>query len=196
MIFIDIEATGTEPHIHSILSIGAIDGRFPSRQFYGECQRFEGSHVMDDALKVNGFTLEQINDSSKQTEAELITAFLTWSHECEDRTLAGQNVSFDRAYVAAACARAGVVCDVPYRVLDTHTMCYMHMIKRGEVTPFDEVHHRTNISLTTVLHYCGIPQEPTPHNALMGAKCHAEVGVRLLFGKGLLPDFSQYPLPW
>jgi DNA polymerase III epsilon subunit-like protein len=38
MIALDLEASGTEPHIHSIVSIGAIDLNDPTRQFYA----FEG----------------------------------------------------------------------------------------------------------------------------------------------------------
>jgi DNA polymerase III epsilon subunit-like protein len=124
MVILDIEATGTNAAVHSILSIGAIDFDRPERRFYGECRMWEGAHIMDGALEVNGFTEEQASDTSKMTEAELITQFMEWTEECGDRTLVGQNVSFDRAYVIHACERAHIMCDLPYRTLDTHTMCY------------------------------------------------------------------------
>ena len=61
----------------------------------------------------------------------------------------------------------------------------------------------TNISifentdnLDAALQYCGIPEEPRPHNALTGAKCNAEVISRLLHDKKLLPEFEQYGIPW
>jgi hypothetical protein len=47
-----------------------------------------------------------------------------------------------------------------------------------------------------VMVYCGIPEEPTPHNALTGAKAHAEVISRLLYGKKLLPEFEKFEIPW
>lgn len=196
MLIVDIEATGTNSLVHSILSIGAIDFDRPERQFYGECRRFEGAHVMDGALEVNGFTMEEVDDVAKMSEAELCIQFMEWSQECADRTLAGQNVSFDRNYLAAACDRADIQFDLPYRTLDTHTMCYMHMIARGIVPPFDEQHKRTALNLNAILNYCGIESEPNPHNALTGAKCHGEVASRLLFRKKLLPEFSQYEIPW
>lgn len=196
MLVIDIEATGTNAHVHSILSIGAVDFSKPDRRFYGECRRFDGAHIMEGALEVNGFTLAQIDDARKMSETELLKQFLAWSLEVSDRTFAGQNVSFDRSYIEAACARAGVLFDFPYRTLDTHTMCYMHMVRRGITPPHDSEHKRTDISLNTALQYCGVPKEPDPHNALMGALCHSEVASRLLYGRNLLPEFLQYPVPW
>jgi DNA polymerase III epsilon subunit-like protein len=196
MIILDIEATGTNAGKHSILSIGAIDFSRPERRFYGECKMWDGAHIMDGALAVNGFTEEQARDMSKMTEAELVTQFMEWTQECSERTLVGQSVSFDRAYVIAACDRAHIQCDLPFRTLDTHTMCFMHMVKAGITPQIDPQHRRTNISLDVVLSYCGIPGEPRPHNALTGALCHGEVASRLLFNKPLLPEFSQYPMPW
>ncbi|MES2749372.1 MAG: exonuclease domain-containing protein [Patescibacteria group bacterium] len=196
MLIIDIEATGTNAHKHSILSIGAIDLQNPTNRFYGECRMWEGAHVMDEALVVNGFTEEQINDTSKQTEAELITTFMEWTQGLLDRTPAGQNVSFDRAYVEAACSRAGINFDLPFRTIDAHTLCYLHMLKRGITPPFDAEHKHSALNLDGVMNYCGIPDEPDPHNALTGAMSHAEVVSRLLYDKKLLPEFSQFEIPW
>lgn len=196
MIIIDIEATGTDAAKHSILSIGAIDFTRPERRFYGECQMWEGAHIMEGALEVNGFSEAEARDVKKMTEAELVTQFMEWTQELSDRTLVGQNVSFDRSYLVNACARAHIQCDLPYRTLDTHTLCYMHMVKAGVTPDIDAQHRRTNLNLNTVLNYCGIPSEPNPHNALTGAMCHAEVASRLLYTKKLLPEFEQYGLPW
>jgi DNA polymerase III epsilon subunit-like protein len=196
MLIIDIEASGTHYEKHSIVSLGAIDFADPTRQFYAECRVWEGAHIMEEALEVNGFTESEVTDVTKMTEAELVTQFMEWSEMCSDRTLTGQNVSFDRDMLKAAVMRAGQNWVLPYRTLDTHTMCYMHMVKRGLVPPFDAEHKRTALNLDTVLNYCGIPEEPDPHNALTGAKCHAEVTSRLLYGRTLLPEFEIYPLPW
>lgn len=196
MLIIDIEATGTNAHKHSILSIGAVDLQNPSNRFYGECRMWEGSHIMDEALVVNGFTIEQINDPNKQTEAELVTTFMEWTRGLANRTPAGQNVSFDRAYLEAACARAGIQFDLSFRTIDAHTLGVMHMMKHGLTPPFDEVHKHSALNLDGVMNYCGIPDEPDPHNALTGAMSHAEVVSRLLFDKKLLPEFSQFEIPW
>jgi DNA polymerase III epsilon subunit-like protein len=196
MIILDVEATGTNAILHSVLSLGAIDFDRPERRFYLECQMWEGAHIMEGALAVNGFSESEARDSAKMTEAELITQFMEWTQEMSDRTLVGQNVSFDRAYVMNACARARIACDLPYRTLDTHTMCYMHMLKAGLVPGIDPQHRRSNLNLNAVLNYCGIPSEPDPHNALTGALCHAEVASRLLYDRALLPEFAAYSIPW
>ena len=196
MLILDVEASGTEYQKHSIVSIGAVDFENPANRFYGECKIWPGAHVMDGALEVNGFTLEEITDESKKTEAELLTEFIEWTQHMSDRTLTGQNVSFDRDFVKAALERAGQPYDLAYRTLDTHTMCWMHIINRGEKPPIDEQHRRSALNLDAVLNYCGIPEEPQPHNALTGALSHAEVTSRLLYGRKLLPEFEQFDIPW
>jgi DNA polymerase III epsilon subunit-like protein len=196
MIVIDVEATGTNPAKHSIVSIGALDFDHPDNRFYGECRMWDGAHIMDGSLEVNGFTEDDVRDSNKQTEAELVRAFLEWSQHKADRTLAGQNVSFDRDYIKEACDRADLSYDFAHRTIDSHTLCWMHMVKRGLTPPIDSEHRRSALNLDVVLNYCGIPSEPEPHNALTGALCHAEVIARLLYDRKLLPEFKQYDIPW
>ncbi|MDE1965948.1 MAG: 3'-5' exonuclease [Patescibacteria group bacterium] len=195
MIAIDVESTGLDPHRDSILSIGALDMDEPANQFYGECRIWDGAHVEDAALAVNGFTREEISDPSRMTEAELVRAFIAWAEDRpKDRTLLGQNVSFDRDFVAAAAKRARVESPFPHRSIDTHTLAWMHMTVRGVLIPEKNGHDA--ISLDYALRYCGLPSEPAPHNARNGAYAHAEVAARLAYTRKLLPDFMQYDIPW
>ena len=196
MIIIDIEASGVDYKKHSIVSIGAVDFDNPENRFYGECRIWDGAHFMDDALAVNGFTVEQITDQTKKSEAELVQEFMEWSQHMSDRTLVGQSVSFDRDMLKAACERAKFYWDMAHRTLDTHTFCWMHMIKRGLIPPIDPQHRRSALNLDAILNYCGIADEPEPHNALTGAMSHAEVTSRLLYDKKLLPEFKQFEIPW
>ena len=195
MIVVDVEASGTEPQKHSIVSLGALDLAHPENRFYMECRVWDGAHIMPEALQVNGFTEAQIIDSAKPTEADLTHAFLHWSEGVQERTLAGQNVSFDRDFLKHAAERAGhTEWPFAFRTIDTHTLCYMHMVQRGRQPPV--VHRRSALNLDAVLNYCGIPEEPAPHNALTGALSHAEVISRMLYGRKLLPEFSQFEIPW
>ncbi len=197
MIIVDVEASGVSYEKCSIVSVGALDLANPSRQMYAECRIWDGAHIEDGALEVNGFTREQITDPSKQSEADLVRAFIAFAEGADEQTLAGQNVSFDRDFLRAAAVRAGHTnWPFAHRTLDTHTLCYMHMVKRGVVPPTDPVKKHSALNLDAVLNYCGIPDEPDPHNALTGAKSHAEVISRLLYGKKLLPEFENYALPW
>ncbi len=196
MIIVDVEASGVVYHKHSIISLGALDYSNPSNRFYGECRIWDGAHIMEEATAIHGMTEAEITDPNKQTEAELVKTFIEWTEHMADRTLAGQNVSFDRDMIRAACERAGFPWTLAHRTIDTHTLCWMHMIKRGLIPPIDEQHKRSALNLDAILNYCGIPEEPEPHNALTGALCHAEVVSRLLDNKMLLPEFSAYPIPW
>tara|TARA_B100000745_G_scaffold89693_1_gene56354 strand:+ start:981 stop:1574 length:594 start_codon:yes stop_codon:yes gene_type:complete len=196
MLVIDIEGSGTEYQKHSIVSIGAIDMENSERQFYGECRIWDGAHIMEGALEVNGFTEAEITDPAKKSEADLVKEFIEWTEEMSDRTLAGQNVSYDRDMLKAASERAGLPWNLAYRSIDTHSLCWMHMVKRGLVPPIDPQHKRSALNLDAILNYCGIPDEPTPHNALTGAKSHAEVISRLLDDKKLLPEFASFEIPW
>jgi DNA polymerase III epsilon subunit-like protein len=194
MVILDVEASGTDNRIHSIVSIGAVDFDNPTRQLYDECRIWDGAHVMDEALEVCGFTKEEVADPSKKSEAELYDGFIEFALNTEDHTLAGQNPSFDRDYLHAAALRAGKDWPLAHRTIDTHSLAWMHMVTRGMTPP--TAHHRSALNLDTILNYVGIPEEPKPHNALTGALCHAEVISRLLYDKKLLPDFEHYEIPW
>ena len=192
MIVADIEATGIDFHKHSLLSIGAIDFENPERQFYGECRMWDGANIMSDALVVNGFTKENCIDPRKQSMKELMDSFLIWIEGCEDKTLAGQNPSFDRDFLNDSFSRSSIGWHFSYRTLDLNSMAYMDMIKRG--IPVQHKNDRADLSLDTILKYVGLFEEPKPHLGLTGAKMEAEAFSRLLYSKNLLPEYTQYPL--
>lgn len=193
MLSIDVEATGTNYEKHSIVSVGALDLNAPQNRFYGECRVWDGAHISEEALEVNGFSEEEVTDKQKQSEGELIKSFLKWSKQVPERTLAGQNVSFDRDFLKTAAERAGINWPMAHRTIDTHTLCYMHMVKRGIEPPIENSH--SALDLDAILNYVGIPEEPQPHNALTGALSHAECISRLLYNKKLLEEFDKYPIP-
>lgn len=196
MIAVDVETSGVSPEKNSILSIGALDLTNPERRFYGECHIWEGASLSDESLAVNGISREEATDTTKKAEAELVREFLEWSQHSANRTLAGQNPSFDRDFLQAAARRAKLSWDFAHRTIDTHTLAYMHIVKAGKEEPIDEQHRRSSLDLDAILNYCGIPDEPMPHNALTGALSHAEVISRLLYNKKLLPEFEQFEIPW
>jgi DNA polymerase III epsilon subunit-like protein len=195
MIILDVETSGTDPRKHSILSIGALDFDEPTNQFYDECRAWEGAKLEDEAFRINGFTKEDAMNQEKKSEAELIAAFVAWATDRpKERTFAAQNVSFDFEFVRAACDRADI--DFPFakRTIDVHTLAWAHMVRRGETPPVEK--HHSGLSSSAILAYCGLKEEPKPHNALTGALWHAEVIARMAYTKNIIPDFSSYPIPW
>ncbi|HYD93575.1 MAG TPA: 3'-5' exonuclease [Candidatus Paceibacterota bacterium] len=195
MIVLDVESSGTNPDQHSILSIGALDLDEPTNQFYDECRIWGGAKIEKEACEINGFSEEDAKDSEKKTEAELIAAFFAWATDRpKDRTLAAQNVAFDRAFLEAAARRAHIECPFAHRTLDLHSLTWLHMTLHGKEVP--QIRNHSAINSKTVLEYCGLPEETHPHNALTGALWHAEVIARMAYNKNVIPDFSSFPIPW
>ncbi len=195
MICIDVETTGTNPEKHSILSLGAVDFDSPRNQFYDECRAFPEAHIEEEALMVNGFTQEMVWDEHKKTETELLKNFIAWATETvPDWTFAAQNVAFDYEFVRAGCERGNLHFPFARRSIDVHSLAWLHMRKRG--LPLTLHKHHSAISSGVIQNYCGIPDEPSPHNALTGALWHAEVISRLAYDKILLEQFIEHPIPW
>jgi DNA polymerase III epsilon subunit-like protein len=194
MIVLDIEATGTNCEVHSIVSIGAIDFIRPEQIFNEECQIWEGAHINPDALKYNGFTEAQITDPTKQTDEQIVKKLLAWIEDREDRTIAGQNPSFDVGFLRATALRYNMNISLAHRSIDQHSIVYAHMIARGLTPPLE--HHHSAINSDFIMEYVGIPTEPKPHRALNGAIWEAEALSRLLYDKPLLAQFEKFPIPW
>ena len=79
IVVFDIEGSGSVPgstpyESGSIVSLGAVDFNTKD-EFYEECQVMEGRSYDDYALKINGYTKEQIFDSRKQSVLDLLRKF-------------------------------------------------------------------------------------------------------------------------
>lgn len=181
MIAVDIETTGVLPWDNSILSIGAVDMGDPKNRFYGECRVWDGAIIEEQALKVNGFNLEQVNDPKRLSEAELLKEFFRWTRTLQSQPmLCGYNAMFDFNFLKFGSERAGIRNVFQYRTIDVHSIMWMHITRNGSRPP-------KNISLNRSLEIMGAGREPDPHNALTGAMCAAEVVSRVLTGKSMFP---------
>jgi DNA polymerase III epsilon subunit-like protein len=196
MIAVDVETTGIDPEKASIISLGAVDLDDSTNQFYEECQVWEGAHLTEEALAVTGFTREELGkESGKQSEADLVKSFIAWAMDRPlTHTFVGQNPKFDSGFVEAACHRAGISFPFAHRTIDTHSLCWFHIVQQGSEPPTSN--KRSAINLDYILEYCGVPPEPKPHNALTGALSHAEVFYRLVYNTKTLPEYLDFPIPW
>ena len=193
MIIVDVEASGVSPEKDSLVSVGAVDFMNPSRRFYEECRIWDGAHIEDEALAVNGFSREQIADPKKRTDREVVIDFLAWLDEAKEKTLAGHNPSFDRDFLQATAYRYHINWPLAHRTIDLHSICYFDMLKRG--LPCPNVHGHSALNLDSVLRYVGIPNEPKPHNALTGALVETEAFGRLFYEKAYLKEYENYSMP-
>jgi len=192
MIVADVETSGISPSRNSILSIGALDFNNHKNQFYGECRVWDGAEISSEALAINEFSQEEALDPDKQTLEELAHKFFVWTQECPEKTLAGQNVSFDRDFLNDSFRRAKIDYRFAVRSVDLHSVCYADFLIHGTEPPLKNDH--TDLDLDAIANYVGMPSEPKPHNALNGAKYEAEAFNRLLYGKNLLEEFAEYPV--
>jgi DNA polymerase-3 subunit epsilon len=188
MIALDCEMSGLDPVHNCILSIGAVDLEDPSRTFYGECYIPEDKTFDPVALSINGFTEEQINDKNKNSLKELMQKLFDWLQDCKEKTLVGQNISLDRAFLNTAFKESEIDFQFHYRSIDIHSVaCGMFL---SEARPLNIEEGRIKMSLDKIAEFLGIPEEPRPHNALTGATYNAEIFSRLVYKKGLFKEFE------
>ncbi len=172
LIALDVETTGLDPQTCSIVSIGAVHVA-SGKEFYIECAPWLGAEVSDGALKVNGFTHEYLNTLTLNEEGAIMQ-FLTWvSNFGLAPLMLAHNSAFDKSFIAEACKRAGLTSPFGFRTVDVHSIVYAHMV-RTVITP------PTTLSLNKCLEYLGLPVEPTPHNALTGAKCNVALWQKVI----------------
>lgn len=194
MIVVDVETTGLEPEVHSIVSIGALDFSNQTNQFYEECRVWGNAEIDKQSLEINGFTEDEIkNPSGKKSLEKTIKEFLEWREKIQDKTLAGHNVYFDARFLKNSAARFNIQIDLGYRFVDLHSLCYADHIKRDMPVPMKD--GKTGMSLDYVLGYVGLPKRPQPHNALEGAKLEAEAFSRFISNRKLFQEYSKFGIP-
>ncbi|MEK7170507.1 MAG: 3'-5' exonuclease [Patescibacteria group bacterium] len=193
MIIVDVESTGVDAKLCSLLSVGALDFDNPKNQFYEECRAFDGAHVEKEALVVAGFTKEQIHDQRKKTDREVVLAFLEWMKTCKEWTLVGQNPSFDRDFLQETAHRYHIDWPLAHRTIDLHSIAYFRMLRAGEEIPRKNNHSALN--LDAILKHVGLPTRTESHNALEDAKLEGEAFSRLISGKPLLDEYRQFSVP-
>jgi len=193
MIVLDIETTGLDPRLHSIVEVGAIDFNCPGNVFNARCQIWEGAEIDLKALEINGLTPKEIQDKSFLTQIDLITGFMNWMENIEDKTIAGQNVDFDIDFINESSARCGLNFSLGKRKVDQHSIVYAHLLKRNIKPPLKDGFSEVNSDF--IMKYVGIPSEPKPHRAINGARYEAEALSRLICGRGMFEEFAGFVVP-
>jgi DNA polymerase III epsilon subunit-like protein len=193
MIILDIETTGTDPRRHSIVEVGAVDFDYPGNYFNERCSIWEGAEIDFKALEINGLTLKEIQDQTIYTQKELLSAFMIWMEQTEDKTIAGQNVDFDINFLNESLARCGLNFSPGKRKVDQHSIVYAHFLKRNIRPPLKDGFSDLNSDF--IMSYAGLPSEPKPHRAINGARFEAEALSRLIYGRGKFEEFEKHAIP-
>lgn len=204
-IVVDLEMSGLNPNENGIWQIGAVDLNNPEKIFFEESSIDDDEKVDEESLKIIGKTEEQLRNSRKQSQREMVEKFMQWIELRPLRNLLCQNPQFDAGFLAEKARKYGIKKTFHYRSFDLHSIAQTiyHMIK-GK---FSTHEHNSSMNLKSILEFCGVPdlrmqmmdgkvvQEGNPHNALEDAKLTGECFYRLLYGKNLFPEYSKYKIP-
>ena len=202
MIVVDIETSGLYPERHGIWQIGALDYYNPENTFVEDGRIDEEDEITEGALKVTGKTEEALRDLNKQSQRSLMQSFFNWTKTVKIKNAICQNPVFDIAFINYKARKLNVTNDFfhldshtpfHYRSFDLHSEAQLkyHQIHRGFL--FKESH--SNMGLTNILEFCGIEDKRKEHNALEDAKLTAECFARIIDGKALFPEYSQFKIP-
>ena len=182
IVVFDIEGSGSVPgstpyESGSIVSLGAVDFNTKD-EFYEECQVMEGRSYDDYALKINGYTKEQIFDSRKQSVLDLLRKFEGFCASHRSGIIAAWG-DYDIKMLNAAYLHYGMENSLPGKYLNLKNVS---KAIAGKSKP--------GLSNTAVK--LGIPPEPYPHRGINGARRAAEVTSLMLFGKHRYDEYEAY----
>lgn len=168
MIVVDVETSGLDPQRHGVLSIGAVEYG-TDNEFYIECRLSPSKTYEQRALKVNGFKAAELYSTARILPADAFGEFVHWAQMVKYRTLANMNVAFDVAFLKAM----SPVASWPFghRYVDLHSVVFAYALAEGWLPERDR--QLSRLSWPVLLEYVGLPPEPEPHDALIGARTAA-----------------------
>lgn len=188
---VDVEATGLDSRRCSIVSVGVVvyNGGGVVEHYF-ECKPFKGALIDPEGLKINGTKKSELYANSRMGQKKMMAEIAKILKHYKIHTIAGQNTSFDRDFLAEAAKREGIKWGLTHRTVDLHSICYALMLERGKRIPTK--HGKNWLSASAMYRLLGMPTEPKPHNALTGARMEFEAMSRLVYGKSILNDFKTY----
>jgi len=195
IIVVDVETSGLDPARHAVVEFG-FAALMDERTFSMRCRLPFGAEWSQEALNVNGLTLEQITDLSMPLPFEGLMAFYD-AFGWEEFLFAGQNIgSFDIPFLRAT-MKAGTALGAPkwpkmrQRCLDMHSVAIGYLppltaLKESE-SPICEAPSALyaadvmQMDANSIYRLLDMQQEPTPHRALTGARMEREA-LRIMLG--------------
>jgi len=208
MIVLDIETSGGHPTENGIWQIGAIDLN-TMEEFLDESRIDDKDEIEVEALKVCGKTEEELRDSNKQSQKELLDKFFKWLETRKMKTLLCHLPEFDQGFLRCK-ARKYFGTDPfwpdSHRPFDLHTIAQVKFFEiNGKFLTKED--NNSDMGLRNILKLCGIEderrsvregkilKEGKPHNALEDARLTAECFSRLVYRKNLFPEYTQFKIP-
>ena len=184
ILWCDVESTGLNSVEHDIVSIALIveiDGEIKD-ELYLEIQPINWNTISDEALKINGFTIEQLKTFMKPQEAlDKIIYFLAKyvdrykkDKKMEDKfVMSGYNVRFDSEMFCSWCKKLG------YKYIGA--FIDYHIIDIASLVLFLKMHGKIKMEgfkLVNVASYLNASIDA--HNAQSDIRATREIALKLL----------------
>ena len=193
MIVLDIETSGLSPEKNGIWQIGAIDLDNPDDKFIEEGRIDCDDAAEAGALLVIGKTEDELRDIGKRSQKELLALFFEWCRVIKAKTCLCQNPQFDSVFISMKARKYGMENPLHFRAFDLHSLAQMkHFSVRGN---FFMEGGFSKMSLKGVLEFCGMEDSREAHNAIEDCMLEAECFSRLVYGKGMFEEYSQFKIP-
>ena len=181
-VIIDVEGSGGsargDPYgTGSMVSLGAVD--FNTRyEFYEECRVMEGRGYDEQALKVNGFTKEEIYDKNKQSALDLLLKLETFCRSHGSGLLCAWG-NYDLKMMLAAYDYYGREWGLPGMYLNLKSISKSMLGQK-----------RSGLSNTAIK--LGMPPEQRPHTGIRGARLAVENLSVMLFKRHYYKEYEEY----
>ena len=201
MIVVDIETSGGDFYKCGILQIGALDLENLDNTFFQEARLGEDNEIVEaknlvnplSVSKIVGMSEEEMRKGKKQSEKELLKKFFDWCKQAKIKNLVCHNPQFDYSFLSVKAEKYGLKLPFYHRAMDLSTIALVRYLQiHGKFLIKEDY---TDMGLKNVLKLVGMTDERTIHNALEDAKLEAECFYRLIYGKNLLPEYSEFPVP-
>jgi len=180
MIVFDVETGGLDPQTCALLSIGAVD-LMTKETFYIEIQAEGKLAVHPQALKINGFTMTGVRSPLLPNEDTAIWKLNEWLSPRVPFMPAGQNISFDLAFLNAAIARHKATSFFGHRSFDLQTLALScHLVNLIHLPELPG--HLPSSSLDSILGSIGLSRTDEVHSAREDALLTAEA-IEILLGR-------------
>ena len=205
MIIVDIETSGLDFNKCGIWQIGALDLDNPNNTFLEEARIDDEDSFQDGAGKVSGKTEEEMRDSNKQSQKQLLEHFFSWFESVKNKNFICENPQFDWGFINIKAVKYGLKPPYHHRCFDLHSIASLKYFQINNQFLIKDNH--SDMSLPNTLKFCGIEdprrkvegnevlKEGKAHNALEDCKLEAEAFSRLIYGKGLFPEYAEFSVP-
>lgn len=174
--FVDVETTGTNPHLHEIIEIaGLIVKQIPQPnqgpklevldEFEFKIKPKDITKAEPQALRINGY-----NEADWLFAAELEEVMKVVANKVKDCIMVGQNVSFDWMFVEEAFIKAGIKNPMHYHKIDLLPMFFAKTYHDNKVDRYN---------LSSIAEYYGLTNQKA-HTALADIKTTFEAYKKVL----------------